>query len=143
MAFDDELKNSCRQLYIDGMLAPEAICRTLGVSLPTFYRWRKEGNWEALRDFNMGLREKVGQLMVKMIDDLMKAPEVNAQQIHALVNMLKKYMETGAVRERVEYVEDAELLFQAMKKVEAFNALLEDEDVMKQLELALTEIRRG
>lgn len=143
MAHDTALRSRCEQLYVTELMSPEEVCETTGVPLATFYRWRKDGNWGALRDLEMGVREKLGKLMKKLIDEQLKDDvPVDAQKLHGLINMLDKYQKTGTVRERLTYVDDAELLLETMKEMDAFSSLLEDQAVLSELGERLKEKRR-
>lgn len=143
MAHDATLKTRCEQLYVNELLSPEEVCRRTGVALATFYRWRKDNNWETLRELEMGMKEKLGHLVLKMIDEQLVNEEVNYQVVNGLVNSLKKLQELGTARERLIYVEDAEVVIETMREMEQFAALLEDQEVLSELGERLKEKRRG
>jgi len=142
MAHDSELKAECERLYIDELLFIEEVCDRTKVPKKTFYRWRKDGNWEQQRDNNMNLQEKLGRLLCRLIDDELKeeeGKEINAQKIHGLVNTLKEFQKTKAVRERLIYVEDAEILLETLKEMKQFRELFEDPEVLSELGERLKE----
>lgn len=143
MAHDATLKTRCEELYVNELLSPEEVCRRTGVALATFYRWRKDNNWETLRELEMGMKEKLGHLVLKMIDEQLVNEKVDYQVVNGLVNSLKKLQELGTARERLIYVEDAEVVIETMREMEQFAALLEDQEVLSELGERLKEKRRG
>lgn len=144
MAHDAALKARCEELYVSELLTPEEIVKATGVPLATFYRWRLAGHWDKLRDLELGLRDKLGKLLFKLIDEqLQDGQVVDAQKLHGLINTLEKFQKTGTVRERLVFEGDAEVVIETMKEMEVFAALLEDPAVQSELGEKLKEKRRG
>jgi len=144
MAIDSALKADCERMYVDELLSIEEVCSKTGVSPTTFYRWRKEGGWDQERENTMGLREKLGRLLYRLIEaQLEPGAQIDTQGVFSLIKILEKYQRTGAVRERIIYVEDAERLFEIMKSMDQFKTLLEDQEVLAQLGERLKEKSRS
>ena len=144
MAHDSALRQQAERLYVEEYQDLAAIGQTLGVSAPTLYRWAKEGGWNESREAACGMRDKLGKLLLKLVDsaaeDLTAGNDkIDAQRIHGLVNLLGKYQQTGEVREKLVMVEDAETLIETMKEMEQFRELLADQAVMAELGERLKE----
>jgi len=140
MALDPTLKADCERLYVDELYPANEVSEKTGVPNITLYRWRKEGKWDELREQSMDIREKLGRLLFKLIEaNLEEDKTVEAQELYGLIKILEKYQKTGAVRERIVYVEDAEKLFEVMKEIEQFRPLLEDQEVLSELGERLKE----
>lgn len=144
MAHDAALKSRCEDLYVSELLTPEEIVKATGVPLATFYRWRKDLRWDTLRDLELGLRDKLGKLLYKLIDEQLQEDQVvDAQKLHGLINTLEKFQKTGTVRERLVFEGDAEVVIETMKEMDVFAPLLEDPAVLSELGERLREKRRG
>lgn len=143
MAHDATLKARCEQLYVGELLSPDEVCRRTGVALATFYRWRKDNNWETLRELEMGMKEKLGKLVLKMLEEQIANERVEYQVVNGLVNSLKKLQDLGTARERLVFEGDAEVVIETMREMSQFAALLEDQEVLSELSERLKEKRRG
>jgi len=140
MALDPTLKADCERFYVDELYPVNEVSEKTGVPIITLYRWRKEGKWDELREQSMDIREKLGRLLFKLIEaNLEEGKTVEAQELYGLIKILEKFQKTGAVRERIVYVEDAERLFEVMKEMDQFKELLEDQEVLSELGERLKE----
>ena len=139
MAHDSALRQQAERLYVDEYQDLAAISSQTGVPAPTLYRWAREGRWDEAREAACGMRDKLGKLLLKLVDSAASEQTVDAQRIHGLVNLLERYQKTGTVRERLVFAEDAETLIETMREMEQFRALLEDQAVMAELGERLKE----
>jgi len=143
VAHEQKVIAECQELYCYGLLSPEEIAGKTGVSLASFYRWRREGRWDAAREAELGLRHKVGGLVLKLVDEAVKAKDTDASKLYGIVKLLKTFQATGEIKERLVYAEDAEKLVECMKEMPVFKDLLEDPAVLSELsELMKAKIAR-
>ncbi len=140
MAHDTNLRSECERLYVDELLSPAEICERTGVALASFYRWKKVGGWEEGRENSLGMRDKLGRLLNKMIDaGLVEGQDPSDQRLHALLNMYERYVRTGAAREKVIEIGDAEMLLETMREIPTLKSLLEDPEILDDLGKRLKE----
>lgn len=143
MALDPTLKADCERLYVDELYPANEVSEKTGVPSITLYRWRKEGKWDELREQSMDIREKLGRLLFKLIEaNLEEGKTVEAQELYGLIKILEKFQKTGAVRERIVYVGDAETLWEVLLGIPQLKAILEDQEVLVIIENRLKEKSR-
>jgi len=143
MVHDPAMKIECERLYVDELYSANEVSEKTGVPVITIYRWRKEGKWDELREQSMDLRDKLRRLLFKLIEaQLEEDKNIEPQELYGLIKILEKFQKTGAVRERIVYVEDAERLFEVMKEMDVFRSLLEDQEVLAELGERLKEKSR-
>jgi len=134
MAHDSAIRQKCEQLYAEELLDPQEVCRQTGVGLASFYRWRDEGRWKEQRENSMGLRDKLGRLLFKLIENqLKKQGQVDAQELYGLIKIIEKYQKTGSIQEKIIYAGDAEILMEVLKSMDIFKPLLEDPKILGEL----------
>jgi len=140
MTHDPNQRQECERLYVEELLDPREIAEKTGVSLPTFYRWAKEFNWQASRENSLGLRDHLGKLLFRLIEEQVKpGNKIDSQKLFSLIKILEKYQRTGAIRERIVYFDDAEKLFGVLKEIEKLKPILDDPEVLAEIETKLKE----
>jgi len=128
----------CERLYVDEMFDPKNVSEITGVPPTTFHRWKRMYHWDERREDAMSLREKVGKLLLRLIDQAIeegtgKGKQLNAQHLHSIINMLKQFQDTGRVREKIIYEEDASVLLETMREIPKLKTVLDDPAIMSEL----------
>lgn len=70
---NNEIRNHCKQLYLEGKEAAEIVILVKGVSKSLLYTWIKKYGWAQLRDKKLQSYQNASEILLSKLEEVMQA----------------------------------------------------------------------